>query len=75
MRYSGRFVDENAQDRFVSAALKLKINELITLALDDSLGQLSDAIPLDSLAHINKKVGRDAHSEKRTTLSIGAVSA
>ena len=55
----------------LSATLELKLNELIPLALKDLLGYLADPIPVDSLSHTNKKVGRNAHSEKRTDQSIG----
>ena len=74
MRYSSGFVDKNLEDGVLTAAFYLKLNELISLTLNNLLGQLADPFPFDSLSHTNKKVGRNAHSEKRTTQSIGAAS-
>ena len=71
MRDSGEAVDEDPQNQILSATLKLQFNKLIPLALNDLLGKLADFLPVDSLSHTNKKVGRNAHSETRTDQSIG----
>ena len=74
MRDSVRLVDKNPENRMLPAALELELYKLISLAFNDLLCQQADSIPFDSLSHTNKKVGRNAHSEKRTTQSIGAAS-
>ena len=53
------------------ATLELQFYKVIALALDRFKRQLTDPIPIDSLSHTNKKVGRNAHSETRTKQSIG----
>ena len=54
------------------AAFELALYKLISLAFNNLLCQQADSIPIGSLSHTNKKVGRNAHSETRTDQSIGS---
>ena len=57
MRNSGRLVDKNPQDPVFSATSEHELDKLVALAFDNFRDQLTDSIPLDFLAHNNKKVG------------------
>ena len=57
MRNSGRFIDKNPQDPVFPATSEHELHEFIPLAFNNFRDQLTDSIPLDFLAHNNKKVG------------------
>src|SRR5262245_34302143 len=51
-------VDENAQDRVLTCAFELRIDELISLAFNNILNERPKPVPFDSHTHDNKKVGK-----------------